>query len=168
MTSVSGRATSSSPSSTRALPGVAPSLAWSSPVPRCPALVSRWRGLVAQLRVHQKTANTPGRYIAKIFRASRETNKTKPPGGSTWYERKKIMNNISKLSLAAAMALALSAASSRAQAPLRNDVSVPNLAQVSDVNGNLPASGDTLLYDKRTCQPGDPLTPIIAPDGHQL
>ncbi len=78
------------------------------------------------------------------------------------------MKNISKLSLAAAMALALSAASSRAQAPLRNDVSVPNLAQVSDVNGNLPASGDTLLYDKRPCQPGDPLTPIIAPDGHQV
>ncbi|MCI0744062.1 MAG: hypothetical protein L0Y58_01535 [Verrucomicrobia subdivision 3 bacterium] len=78
------------------------------------------------------------------------------------------MKKISKFGLALAVAWAFSAASSWAQAPLFNDVSVPNMMQVSDVNGNLPASGDTLLYDSRVCQAGDPRTPIIAPDGHHV
>lgn len=78
------------------------------------------------------------------------------------------MKNISKIGLALAVASAFGVASGRAQAPLRNLVSGPNLAHVSDVNGAVPTSADTLLYDSRTCNAGDPLTPIIAPDGHQL
>ena len=81
------------------------------------------------------------------------------------------MKNISKFSLALALAIAFSAASSRGQAPLRNydsDLSPLVLAQISDVSGNPPASPATLLYFSRRCQAGAPLAPIIAPDGHQV
>lgn len=78
------------------------------------------------------------------------------------------MENVSQFRVSLAVALALSAVSSWAQAPLRQDVSVPNLMQVSDINGNLPTSDDTPLYDSRVCQAGDPRTPIIAPDGHHV
>src|SRR3989442_504751 len=81
------------------------------------------------------------------------------------------MKNISKFSLALAMALVFSGASSRGQAPLRNhesDLAPLVLAQISDVSGNTPASPATLLYFSRRCHAGDPLAPIIAPDGHQV
>ena len=81
------------------------------------------------------------------------------------------MKNITKFSLAAAVALACIAAAPPASAPLRNDVSgiAPlALAQISDPSGRPPASPDTLLYFSRLCQAGTPLTPIVAPDGHHV
>ena len=81
------------------------------------------------------------------------------------------MKRISKFSLVLAMSLVFSAAPGRGQAPLRNyesDLSPLVLAQISDVNGNPPASLDTLLYFSRRCQSGAPLVPIIAPDNHQV
>jgi hypothetical protein len=81
------------------------------------------------------------------------------------------MQNITKLSLTLAVALACIAASSKQKAPLRNDesgIAPLAMAQVSDANGNPPATPDTLLYFSRHCQAGDPLAPIIAPDGHHV
>jgi hypothetical protein len=78
------------------------------------------------------------------------------------------MKSINRFSVALVVALGFGVVSSQAQPPLRNDVSVPNLAQVSDVNGNPPSSADTPLYGSRVCMAGDPRTPIIAPDGHQV
>src|SRR5262245_5136284 len=81
------------------------------------------------------------------------------------------MKNISKFGLVLVAVVASIAASSRQKAPLRNDQSglAPlTMAQVSDVNGNPATSENTPLYFSRRCQPGDPLVPIIAPDGHQV
>ena len=78
------------------------------------------------------------------------------------------MKNISKFSLVLLAGLAWSASSARAAAPLRRDLEIAVLLQVSDADGNVPSSADTALYDKRKCNPGDSLTPIIAPDGHHV
>jgi hypothetical protein len=80
------------------------------------------------------------------------------------------MQSIAKFSLALLTVLAFGASSGRAEAPLRNheaDLSPLALSQISDVNGNPPASPGTLLYFSRLCQAG-PLDPILAPDGHQV
>src|SRR5262245_1411501 len=77
------------------------------------------------------------------------------------------MKNISKFSLALAAALACSASSARAQAPLREDLNIGVLVQVGDARGNSPTSLDTLLHDKRP-RPDGSLTPVTAPDGHQV
>ena len=81
------------------------------------------------------------------------------------------MQNISKFSLALLAVLAVSASSARAEGPLRNntaDLAPLVMAQVSDANGNPPASPDTLMYFSRRCQAGAPLVPILTPDGHHV
>jgi hypothetical protein len=81
------------------------------------------------------------------------------------------MQSISKFSLALLAVLAFGVSSVRAEAPLRQDeadLAPLALSQISDANGNPPASPDTLLYFSRRCQAGDPLAPILAPDGHQV
>src|SRR5438105_5449910 len=81
---------------------------------------------------------------------------------------KKGMKKISKFSIVLMAGLAFGAGSARAEAPLRRDLEIAVLLQVSDANGSVPSSPDTALYDSRKCNPGDSLTPIIAPDGHHV
>ena len=75
------------------------------------------------------------------------------------------MKKISKFSLALLGVLAFSASSAQAEKPLKvDDLNLTALLQVSDVNGGLPATPCTPLYDKRPGPSG--LTPVTAPDGH--
>src|SRR6266536_381789 len=82
------------------------------------------------------------------------------------------MKNIRQFSLAAVAGLALSAASSPAQEPLRQDESVANIGlfrTFGDSTGAAPTSDGTLLFTRgAACPPPNSLTPILAPDGHQV
>ena len=82
------------------------------------------------------------------------------------------MKNTSKFSLAVAMASAFSIASSWAQAPLFQDQSVANIGlfrTFGDSTGAAPTSDSTLLFTRgAACPPPNSLTPILAPDGHQV
>ena len=82
------------------------------------------------------------------------------------------MKNIRQFSLAAVAGLALSAASSPAQEPLRQDESVANIGlfrTFGDSTGAAPTSDGTPLFTGgAACPPPNSLTPILAPDGHQV
>ena len=82
------------------------------------------------------------------------------------------MKKISQLSVALAVAWACGAVSSRAQAPLRQDESVANIGvfrTFGDSTGAAPTSDTTPLFTRGgACPPPNSLTPILAPDGHQV
>jgi hypothetical protein len=82
------------------------------------------------------------------------------------------MKSISKFSLALIGISALSAVSSRAERPLRQDESVANIGlfrTFGDSTGATPTSDSTLLFTTgAACPPPNSLTPILAPDGHQV
>src|SRR6266446_7535498 len=102
----------------------------------------------------------------------RQKNKNQNPGGSTWKERNKVMKNISKFSLAAAVVLACIAASPPPSAPVRN-ASFPlfeldGAPLIVDGNGRavtMASDPGTKLYSNRFC---DAHVPILAPDRHQV
>ena len=78
------------------------------------------------------------------------------------------MKNIIKFSLGLITAVAVSAFSARADAPVRNSPPFPVLDFLVDANGApVTATSDpgTKLYNARFC---DAHPPILAPDGHQL
>src|SRR5437870_4988167 len=78
------------------------------------------------------------------------------------------MKSIGKFSLALVAGLALSAISAGA-APALSSVNLNLFARldVGDSSGNPATSPGTLLYDNRP-GPGGTLTPVTAPDGHQV
>src|SRR5881409_548109 len=83
------------------------------------------------------------------------------------------MKNITKFGFGLAVALACTAAASRSRAPLRTDESVASLELVfrtfGDSTGAAPTSDSTLLFTRgAACPPPNSLTPILAPDGHQV
>jgi hypothetical protein len=78
------------------------------------------------------------------------------------------MQKTGKFSLALVAGLALSAISARADAGLSStDLNISALLQVSDASGNPPTNPSTLLFDNRP-RPDGSLTPVTAPDGHQV
>ena len=82
------------------------------------------------------------------------------------------MKNVSKFGLALAAVVACIAASPPAGAPLRQDESVANIGifrTFGDSTGAAPTSGSTPLFTRGgACPPPNSLTPLLAPDGHQV
>ena len=82
------------------------------------------------------------------------------------------MKNISKFSLALLAVLAFGANSARAEGPLRQGESDADLGlfrTYGDSTGAVPTSDSTLLFTRGgACPPPNSLTPILAPDGHQV